>query len=314
MPSCGCAPGPPIPGRILAITFTEQQESGLALLLSVSAPENIPCPPPPGVLGDMPQVRGRHRKVPPAALRQQTPPHRQSAPGRREAQSTGAVRRFAAFAIVGAVVFIAGTALQWALLRETPLTSDWSYALQTLFSIELSFALNKRFTWADRDATVVRELVRWNIQKAALAVPNVVLYDWLDHRTGDWMAANVIATGAFIVINFLAGNFWSFASSRTRKRRLSFAGTTVAAMLVALPVAIAMVPQARILVYVAWMLPLAELTMLLAGTVFFRRRFREAMPGTFNGLIVQITTAGKEPKRVSEIISQIRGYDLLHAL
>jgi hypothetical protein len=63
------------------------------------------------------------------------------------------------------------------------------------------------------------------------------------------------------------------------------------------------------LVYVAWMLPLAELGLLAAGQLHYRLRYREA-PGKFRGLIIQVTTTGAEPGRVNEIIGQIRGYDL----
>ena len=227
------------------------------------------------------------------------------------AGSRGTLKRFALFSVVGTVVFIAGTALQWVLLRRWSVASDWSYVLQTLFSIELAYALNKAITWPDRTVPLLRSLARWNLQRIVLAVPNVLLYDWLQYRTGSWMAANVIATAAFIIINYLAANFWAFAAARSAGRRLSLTGTTVAAVLVALPVAIVIMPEARILVYGAWMLPAAELAMLAAGSAYFRRRFREAMPGVFSELIIQITTAGREPGRVSEIIAQIRGYDLL---
>jgi hypothetical protein len=66
----------------------------------------------------------------------------------------------------------------------------------------------------------------------------------------------------------------------------------------------------RYLVFAAWMMPLVELALLLLGQVWFRYGYREAPPRTFRYLIIQITTAGREHERVSEIISQIRGYRL----
>ena len=123
------------------------------------------------------------------------------------------------------------------------------------------------------------------------------------------MTANVAATAAFMLVNFLAGNFWSFAADRSRKRRLSIAGTAVAAALLALPLAIADVPQARPLIYVAWMMPLAELTLALTGMLWYSHRFREA-ESKYDQVIMQITTAGREPDRVQEIINQVRGYHL----
>jgi Glycosyl transferase family group 2 len=58
------------------------------------------------------------------------------------------------------------------------------------------------------------------------------------------------------------------------------------------------------------MMPLAELALLIVGQIYFRRSYREAPPGVFRHLIIQITTAGREQERVSEIIRQIRGYGL----
>jgi hypothetical protein len=91
--------------------------------------------------------------------------------------------------------------------------------------------------------------------------------------------------------------------------RLSPLGTVAALALVLIPLAIIILPQARPLVYAAWMFPMAELTLMAAGLLFFGRRFRENEEA-FSELIIQITTAGHEQARVDEIISQIRGYDL----
>ena len=63
-------------------------------------------------------------------------------------------------------------------------------------------------------------------------------------------------------------------------------------------------------VFAAWMMPLAELALLVCGQIYFRCSYREAPPGSFRHLIIQITTAGHEHARVSEIIRQIRGYCL----
>ena len=143
----------------------------------------------------------------------------------RRAADPARRRRFAAFSLIGALVFAAGTIAQWCLLRAH-VSSDWSYALQTLFSIELSFVLNKAITWRDRSVSSARSLIRWNIQRTALAVPNCLIYDWLARETSSWMTANVIATGAFIVLNYLGANFWSFAAQRGGTRTLSFVSTT----------------------------------------------------------------------------------------
>jgi hypothetical protein len=69
-------------------------------------------------------------------------------------------------------------------------------------------------------------------------------------------------------------------------------------------------PEARCLIYAAWMAPFAELALLAVGQAGFRWRFRAAPPGKFTHAIIQITTTGREHARVSEIIDQVRRYPL----
>jgi len=69
-------------------------------------------------------------------------------------------------------------------------------------------------------------------------------------------------------------------------------------------------PPMRYVVYAAWMIPLTELVLLACGQINYRYGYREAPSGTFRKLIIQITTAGHEQARVSEIIKQIRDYRL----
>lgn len=62
-------------------------------------------------------------------------------------------------------------------------------------------------------------------------------------------------------------------------------------------------------IYAVWLVPLVELTLLLAGQANYRLRFRSA-PDKFRLLIIQITTTGREEERVREIIALIGGYEL----
>ncbi len=99
------------------------------------------------------------------------------------------------------------------------------------------------------------------------------------------------------------------AAARWR-RNISPPGLLVAAMILAAPVAVATIPQLVLLVYIAWLMPCLELVMLAAGAAWYRGRFRVAPTGAFTQLVIQVTTAGHEAERVTEIISQIRGYGL----
>jgi Glycosyl transferase family group 2 len=97
-----------------------------------------------------------------------------------------------------------------------------------------------------------------------------------------------------------------------RRLGLALAALAVLAGTVALAVKLTGLTwhNARYVVYVVWLVPLAELTMVVLGQVHYRYRFRTARRGKFRLLIIQITTTGSEPKRVNEIIAQLRGYDL----
>src|SRR6266566_4736832 len=59
----------------------------------------------------------------------------------------------------------------------------------------------------------------------------------------------------------------------------------------------------------AWLVPLIELVMLAVGQIWHQTRF-ESAPWKFSRLLIQITTTGREEKRVNEIIAEIRSYRL----
>src|SRR5260370_10309601 len=84
-------------------------------------------------------------------------------------------RRLGMFSGIGAVVFVLGTGLQWVLIALGNGKTS-SYIWQAAFSVELSFLLNWRLTWRDRHIDLAGALVKWNAQKIALSVPNVVAY------------------------------------------------------------------------------------------------------------------------------------------
>jgi len=97
---------------------------------------------------------------------------------------------------------------------------------------------------------------------------------------------------------------------RRRPGRVSLAGILAVAAVVPAAWAVVHWPEARWLIYAAWVTPFAELALLTIGQAGFRWRFREAPPGKFTMAIIQVTTTGREQARVSEIIEQIRSYRL----
>jgi glycosyl transferase family 2 len=63
------------------------------------------------------------------------------------------------------------------------------------------------------------------------------------------------------------------------------------------------------LLLVFFLRPAVELLVMATGEWWYHTRFRED-PGRFSRLIVQVTTVGREPDRVNEILAQLRGYAL----
>lgn len=105
------------------------------------------------------------------------------------------------------------------------------------------------------------------------------------------------------------GRVTSRGRHRARRFRLSLPGLLGAVVVLAIPVAVAVTPQLHPVVYAAWMMPCVELVLLCTGSVWYQQRLAEA-EGKFTEQVIQITTVGREPKRVSEIVRQVRGYKL----
>lgn len=97
---------------------------------------------------------------------------------------------------------------------------------------------------------------------------------------------------------------------RTRRRSGRVTGLIVTVVIFEVAAALIRFSPMRCIVYAAWMVPIAELAMLACGQLAHRYRFREAAPGTFTKLIIQITTTGREYAKVSEIIADIRACNI----
>jgi glycosyltransferase AglI len=154
----------------------------------------------------------------PAILLPRPDPEAGTVPASGAADPKLEARRFGKFGGVGAIVLVLGTAFQWALIALGS-GKTASYLGQAVFSIELSFVLNRWLTWSDRRIDLISALSKWNAQKLALTVPNVVVYSWLIRLGWNWLAANMALTAVFTVINYVGGNVWSFRSIRLARHR-----------------------------------------------------------------------------------------------
>jgi GT2 family glycosyltransferase len=130
--------------------------------------------------------------------------------------------RFASFSFIGVVVLVFGVAVQ-ALAVRLGAGAYGSYALQAIFSIELSFALNRRLTWQTRNVGLWGSCLRFNVQKLLLTIPNLALYALLVRLGSGWLIANLATTAVFTAVNYMTGDIWSFATQGARRLRTTSA-------------------------------------------------------------------------------------------
>jgi putative flippase GtrA/GT2 family glycosyltransferase len=122
--------------------------------------------------------------------------------------------RFTLFALIGGVVFIAGLALQVALVRYANIGADWAYAAQAFFSIELSYLLNRYVTWRDRSAGFWSAAWKFNAQKLLMTVINLTAYALLVRAGMEYIVANVVLTAIFTPVNYFAADLLVFVRGK----------------------------------------------------------------------------------------------------
>jgi putative flippase GtrA len=144
-----------------------------------------------------PAVTGRHRR--PKA--------------RPSGSLLGRSQRLVIFGTIGAGVFGLGLALQVALVRQAHLNSFIAYVIQGFISVQISFLLNRFWTWRDVDVPFFSSLAKFNIQKIVTTAANTLIYGWIDAAGVNYVVANVLTTAIFTVINYLSADNWVFAKS-----------------------------------------------------------------------------------------------------
>jgi len=131
--------------------------------------------------------------------------------------------RFAAFSVIGAFVFWVGIGLQ------VLLTGDWhvgaviSFLVQGVVSVELSFLLNRHWTWRTEPVPFWRGWRRFNGQKIVTMLANLAVYAVLLRLGINYLAANVATTAVFTVVNYAAAHFWAFRPGRGSDARTGLA-------------------------------------------------------------------------------------------
>jgi putative flippase GtrA len=139
----------------------------------------------------------------------------------RHGRADGVTRhgfRFSLFALIGGGVFIAGLGLQVLLVRYAHFGPDPAYAVQAIFSIELSYLLNRHLTWRDRSIGWRAAAWKFNVQKLLVTVVNLVAFALLVRFGLEYVAANVLLTAILTPVNFFAADFLVFARGSRRGR------------------------------------------------------------------------------------------------
>ncbi len=91
-----------------------------------------------------------------------------------------------------------------------------SYAVQAVVSVWTSFLLNRWLTWRDRNLSFWLAFARFNVQKTVTIALNLALYTGLLRLGVNYLAANVLLTAAFTIVNYVAGDRLVFIRGRTQ--------------------------------------------------------------------------------------------------
>lgn len=127
--------------------------------------------------------------------------------------------RLSLFSLIGGGVFFAGLFFQVGLVRYFGMNADWSYAAQAIFSIELSYILNRYLTWRDKETGFWIACWKFNVQKLLMTVVNMSAYALLVHVGMQYIVANVLLSAIFTPINYIASHALVFAQSYKGKQR-----------------------------------------------------------------------------------------------
>jgi putative flippase GtrA len=121
--------------------------------------------------------------------------------------------RLIIFGVIGAFVFTLQFVLQTVLVQVWQVGPVPSYIAVVVFCVQVSFLLNRRFTWGDRQIPSRVAWYRFNSQKAVTTAVNLAVYAGIVKLGENYHLANVLTAGFFTLVNYALGNSWAFASS-----------------------------------------------------------------------------------------------------
>ncbi len=122
--------------------------------------------------------------------------------------------RFAAFSVIGAAIFVMGIAIQAWLTGRLHMNAYLSFLLQGIVSVQASFVANYYWTWHDQNVAFWPACGKFNVQKVAVSVGNLVVYAALVEFGMNYLLANVVTTAVFTVANYVMSHLWVFTSRK----------------------------------------------------------------------------------------------------
>lgn len=136
--------------------------------------------------------------------------HRRTNPSGSSGTAAG-MARFTSFGVIGALVFVLGLGIQVLLVRRWHFNALASYVLQGIVSVQVSFLLNRFWTWRDVQVPFLTALVKFNMQKIVTTLANTLVYDGLVASGLNYALSNVATTAIFTIVNYLAADSYVFA-------------------------------------------------------------------------------------------------------
>jgi putative flippase GtrA len=115
---------------------------------------------------------------------------------------------------VGLVVFLAGEALLYILVQILHLEPHLAYLLQTVFSIETSFWLNRTVNWRDRCGSIRHQLVTFHMAKVGTVLVNQALFACLLAVHVEYLLAMMVCTAIISGVNYVANDRLVFRDHR----------------------------------------------------------------------------------------------------
>jgi dolichol-phosphate mannosyltransferase len=128
--------------------------------------------------------------------------------------------RFVGFGLVGIGVMIAGIVLLYTLVKFFKVEQNLAYFIQAVFSIEISFFLNKFINWRDRTGKILPQWIKFHTTKIGTVIFNQALFGCLVYLGIHYLLATLIGVAVSTVINYMTNDKFVFLPTSRAVRRV----------------------------------------------------------------------------------------------